>query len=170
MTDKIPRYFFVRVLNRAELHSEQSVSNANRTRVCELFLYFYWFSFCRRALSYGRGFRFIRVLWASESVKCVAYSRCCCCYCCSKAQTFVLEIRLICPTLLFSRFFLAIQLIRHPWVGFLGHETDLLYPPFLEPSSLILTIVKHSSKSFVEFKERDSANSVEVIVYSLPHV
>lgn len=46
MTDKIARYFFVRALNRIELcATRQSMFH---THASELFLYFYWFSFCRQ--------------------------------------------------------------------------------------------------------------------------
>lgn len=46
VTDKIARYFFVRALNRIELcATRQSMFH---THASELFLYFYWFSFCRQ--------------------------------------------------------------------------------------------------------------------------
>lgn len=75
MTDKIARYFFVRALNRIELcATRQSMFH---THASELFLYFYWFSFCRqhaRAHIHIVGlFLYIYMLCLMDFEKCIEH-------------------------------------------------------------------------------------------------
>lgn len=72
VTDKIPRYFFVRALNRIELcATRQSMFH---THASELFLYFYWFSFCRAYTHNCEAFPlYIYMLCLMDFEKCIEH-------------------------------------------------------------------------------------------------
>lgn len=69
VADKILRYFFVRALNRTELYRGTKCFSANHARMRVIFVLLLVFLLSAHALL--RSFRFIYVLWASASGKCV---------------------------------------------------------------------------------------------------
>lgn len=69
VADKILRYFFVRALNRTELYRGTKCFSSNHARMRVIFVLLLVFLLSAHALL--RSFRFIYVLWASASGKCV---------------------------------------------------------------------------------------------------
>lgn len=69
VSDKILWYFFVRALNRTELYRGTKCFSANHARMRVIFVLLLVFLLSAHALL--RSFRFIYVLWASASGKCV---------------------------------------------------------------------------------------------------